>query len=143
MRQIRAVVIAVRNGPALLFRREAGLAAADHGGLTLLIGLERDAGHDTRRDTQLILMRFWFGSGPPGNCASLPPTAERSQIDTNETEPVDERGHLLLRRAVVAGIEQHALTAVRARIAGQHLCAEVVEGLDDAGSGHQIGKHLA
>src|SRR5258706_3237935 len=26
-------------------------------------------------DTYPILTRFWFGSGPPGNCASLPPTS--------------------------------------------------------------------
>ena len=39
-----------------------------------------DIGHtscsnEPSADTQLILMRFWFGSGPPGNCVSPPPTS--------------------------------------------------------------------
>jgi hypothetical protein len=40
----------------------------------------------TTPEIQPILTRFWFGSGPPGNCASLPPIA--SDPRSMPTKPI-------------------------------------------------------
>jgi hypothetical protein len=90
-------------------------------------------------DLDQILVRQWSA----GELSELAADRERSQIDADEANPVDERRHFSLCCGVVAGIEKHALPAVRPRIVGQDLCAKVVERLYDARAGHEIGKHFA
>src|SRR5258705_874467 len=86
-----------------------------------------------------VLVRQW----PARKLRKLAADLERSEIDPGETQPFDERRYLALCRCVVAGIEQHAPSAVSARISRQHICAKVIEVLHDAGSGHQISNHSA
>src|SRR6185312_4036752 len=61
--------------------------------------------------------------------------------DANKADLIDECSDFCLCCVVIAGIEQHALPAVRLRIAGQDLGAKVVECLHDARAWHEIGKN--
>src|SRR5882672_5939143 len=67
---------------------------------------------------------------------------ERSKIDAEEADPIDECRHFRFCCLVVAGIEQHAPAAIGARIVGQNFRAKVIERLHDPRSRHEIGKHL-
>src|SRR5260370_16004021 len=93
----------------------------------------------TSADLDQILVRQWSA----GELSELAADRERSQIDADKAKPVDERRYFSLCCGVVAGIEKHALPAVRLRIVGQDLCAKVVERLYDARAGHEIGKNFA
>src|SRR5258705_247180 len=46
---------------------------------------------------------------------------KRSKIDADEADPIDECRHFRFCCLVVAGIKQHALAAIGARIVGQNL----------------------
>lgn len=65
-----------------------------------------------------------------GKLSDLATDRERSKIDANEADPVDECRYLGLRCVVVAGREQHAPSAVGPRIFRQYLCAKVIERLN-------------
>ena len=61
-----------------------------------------------------ILTRFWFGNGPPGNCAlSFAANREGSQ-GLCPAKPMRSINavNLRLRAVIVAGVEQHATVAV-------------------------------
>src|SRR5438876_4933142 len=78
-----------------------------------------------------------------GKLSELAADRERSEIDADEVDPVDECRHFRLRCVIVAGIEQHAPSAVRPWIAGQDFRAEVIERLHDARAWQEIGDYLA
>src|SRR5947209_4551032 len=80
---------------------------------------------------------------PSGKLRELAANRERSEINADKADAIDERCYLRLRRAVVAGIEQHAPATVRAWVSGEHFCAQMIERLDDACSGHELGDDLA
>ena len=68
---------------------------------------------------------------------------QRSEINSDEADLFDQRGHFRLCGAIVARIKQNPPAAVRPWIPRQHLCAEVIEGLDDACSRRETGNDLA
>src|SRR2546428_12907360 len=74
-----------------------------------------------------------------GKLSELAADRERSKIDADEADPVDECGYFCLCRVVVPGIEQHAPSALRPRIAGKDFRAKVIERLHDACAGQEIG----
>jgi hypothetical protein len=78
-----------------------------------------------------------------GKLSELAADRERSKIDADEADLVDECRHFRLCCAVVAGIEQYAPSAVRPRIAGQDFGGEVIERLHDARAGQEIDDDLA
>src|SRR5207237_5046208 len=58
---------------------------------------------------------------PPGKLSELPADGERSKIDADEADPVDECCYFRLCCVVVAGIEQHAPAAICPWISGKDL----------------------
>src|SRR5438552_8414531 len=98
-------------------------------------------GRNSRHSANLdeVLVRQW----PTGKLRKPASDLKRSEVNPGKTKPFDERCYLRLCRYIIAGIEQYAPSAVGMWISSQQLCAQVIEGLHHASSGHEIGKYLA
>src|SRR5712671_4309345 len=78
-----------------------------------------------------------------GELRELAADRQRSKINAEEADAVDQRRDLRLRRRIIAGIEQHAPSAAILRVRGQNFRAQMIERLYDTRVGHEIGDHLA
>ena len=80
-----------------------------------LLPSNANGGHLANPDE--VLVRQW----PTGKLRELAADLERSEINTGKPKLFDQRCYLAFCLHVIAGIEQHAPSAVRARISGAGL----------------------
>ena len=52
--------------------------------------------------------------------------SQRAKVEPKKAEAFDQSGNLSFRGRIVPGVEQHATPALRARIANEHVCAQMI-----------------
>src|SRR5712692_714819 len=72
------------------------------------------------------------GQRSSGKLDETCPNRERSEVDAEESEPVDQCADLRLRCVVIARIEQNAPAALGPGVAGEDVRLQVIERLHDA-----------